>query len=232
MKIAVFSDIHGNYQALKAILKKIGNDYDEIISLGDVIGLGPDSYECARTLLNSNVRLILGNHDLYHTRGPEIDGDLKGLELKHHNWVSKSLNGLMFNDRKNDKDLRYDLKIKGHTFSFFHFFLNYEEYPFEHLDILNYDRYLEVFDREDAEYSFYGHNHEEDYHLINNKHYYGIGSSGCTKDNKTYFYSIYVDEKVKVKKINVKYDRETFENRIKDLDYPDKSTIEKIFFGL
>ena len=48
MKIAVFSDIHGNYQALKAILKKIGNNYDEIVFLGDVIDLGPDSYECVK----------------------------------------------------------------------------------------------------------------------------------------------------------------------------------------
>ena len=38
MKLAVFSDIHGNIQALNAILKDIKNkDVDKIISLGDVI---------------------------------------------------------------------------------------------------------------------------------------------------------------------------------------------------
>lgn len=232
MKIAVFSDIHGNYQALKAILKKIGNEYYDIIFLGDAIGLGPDSYDCVKLLQEKNVKFVLGNHDLYYTRGSEIDEDLKGLGLKHHNWVVKNLNGIKLEDRSNDKDLRYDLKIKDHTFSFFHFFLTHQTYPFEHLDILKDDRYIEVFDREDAEYTFYGHNHEEDYHKINGKHYYGIGSSGCTKDNKTYFYSIFIDKKVTIKRVKVTYDRKTFENRMKDIKYPDKTNIEKIFFGL
>ena len=232
MKIAVFSDIHGNYQALKAILKKIGNDYDMVISLGDVVGLGPDSYECAKTLLDTNTVLLLGNHDLYCTRGAKIDSDLQGDELKHHNWVEKSLNGITFTDRKNNRDLRYDLEYKNHKFSFMHFFINNEEYPFEHLDILKDDRYINVFDKEKSEYVFYGHNHEEDYHEINGKHYYGIGSSGCTKDNKTYFYSIYINDKVTIKKVKLTYDRKTFENRMKDIKYPDKKAIEKIFFGL
>ena len=46
MKIAVFSDVHGNYQATKAILDDIkNNNYDEVICLGDIIGIGPKSKE-------------------------------------------------------------------------------------------------------------------------------------------------------------------------------------------
>ena len=42
MKVAVFSDIHGNYEALTSIYDDIKkNNIDEIIFLGDVIGLGP-----------------------------------------------------------------------------------------------------------------------------------------------------------------------------------------------
>ena len=90
MKLAIFSDIHGNYQALKAIFKKIGNDYDEVIFLGDAIGIGPDSYECVKLLQEKKVRFISGNHDLYYIRGPQIDEDLKGLHSYKTSVFSKS----------------------------------------------------------------------------------------------------------------------------------------------
>ena len=49
MKVAVFSDIHGNYQALCAILKDIRkNNIDKIIYLGDAVSLGPDSSLCLK----------------------------------------------------------------------------------------------------------------------------------------------------------------------------------------
>jgi chromosomal replication initiation ATPase DnaA len=59
-----------------------------------------------------------------------------------------------------------------------YFFLNNEEYPFEHLDIFKDNRYKEIFDKETANYIFYGHNHNEEYRELNGKKYYGIGSSG------------------------------------------------------
>ena len=51
-KIAVFSDIHGNYQVLDAILNDIKKyNYDEVIFLGDAIGIGPEPYKCLDRLL-------------------------------------------------------------------------------------------------------------------------------------------------------------------------------------
>lgn len=42
MKIAVFTDIHGNYPALKTIMEDINKTkFDEVIFLGDSIGIGP-----------------------------------------------------------------------------------------------------------------------------------------------------------------------------------------------
>lgn len=44
MKIAIISDIHGNLEALEAIINDIRNsNIDEIICLGDTIGLGINS---------------------------------------------------------------------------------------------------------------------------------------------------------------------------------------------
>ena len=71
-KIATFSDIHGNYEALDAILEDIKkNNYDEVIFLGDLISLGPDSKACIKRISEENVRFILGNHDLYYLLGTE-----------------------------------------------------------------------------------------------------------------------------------------------------------------
>ena len=70
MKIAVFSDIHGNYQALESILKDIkGKKIDKTIFLGDAVSLGPDSNKCLDLLFKEKVTFIFGNNELYCTKG-------------------------------------------------------------------------------------------------------------------------------------------------------------------
>jgi len=64
MKIAIFSDIHGNLPAFKLMLKDAGR-VDQYISLGDVVDYGPWSDECVELLasLHPCVKLM-GNHEL------------------------------------------------------------------------------------------------------------------------------------------------------------------------
>src|SRR5262245_56848348 len=61
---AVISDIHGNLEAIQAVLediKKVG--VDDIVCLGDVVGYGPDPVPCIK-LVRSHVHWSLcGNHD-------------------------------------------------------------------------------------------------------------------------------------------------------------------------
>lgn len=65
MRIAILSDIHANYQALTAVLDDIdGCGIDEIISLGDNIGYGPQPEEVVVTLGRRAVFSIMGNHEL------------------------------------------------------------------------------------------------------------------------------------------------------------------------
>lgn len=70
MKIAVFSDIHGNLEALKAVLadaKERG--YDRLVCLGDVVGYGADPEECVEVIRRevfvdgSGESVVKGNHD-------------------------------------------------------------------------------------------------------------------------------------------------------------------------
>jgi len=61
--IAILSDIHGNLEALTAVLgdvKALG--IREIVCLGDIVGYGPDPVECLRLAPRFKVTLK-GNHD-------------------------------------------------------------------------------------------------------------------------------------------------------------------------
>ena len=72
MKRALISDIHGNFEALTAVLTKIGDlNVDEIICLGDIIGYGPDPVKCLDTVIANCQMTILGNHDQAAIFDPE-----------------------------------------------------------------------------------------------------------------------------------------------------------------
>jgi len=60
---AIISDIHGNAEALRAVLDDISEqNVDGIICLGDVIGYGPDPCTCI-DLCRDFELCLLGNHD-------------------------------------------------------------------------------------------------------------------------------------------------------------------------
>jgi len=63
VKRAILSDIHGNYEALQAVLADIETqNVDELYCLGDIIGYGPNPRECIDAISGFNL-VILGNHD-------------------------------------------------------------------------------------------------------------------------------------------------------------------------
>ena len=82
-KIAVFTDIHGNYEALKSIVGDIKKDnFDEVICLGDLTGIGPSPKECLDLVRKENIKLLLGNHELYQLKGTDIDSSAE--HVKEH----------------------------------------------------------------------------------------------------------------------------------------------------
>ncbi len=61
MRRALISDIHGNREALDAVLDDIaGQRINEIFCLGDLVSYGPDPCECIdRVMENCRVTMIL-----------------------------------------------------------------------------------------------------------------------------------------------------------------------------
>ncbi len=60
-RILFISDIHGNHDALHAILEEAR--YDEVICLGDLVDYGPEPAECIDTVRSIGAATVRGNHD-------------------------------------------------------------------------------------------------------------------------------------------------------------------------
>ena len=69
---AIISDIHGNLEALQAVLADIRSQgINEIYCLGDIIGYGPNPRECIDIVSEHAQVTILGNHDQAALFDPE-----------------------------------------------------------------------------------------------------------------------------------------------------------------
>ena len=227
MRIAVFSDIHGNYQALDAIMKHIKkNKIDKIIFLGDAVGLGPSFNECLKVLNNKDIIFIAGNHEIYYTKNIDCNSSL--YEAAHNSWVHETIN-----EKVDDSTLSYELELNNKKFLFFHYFLTDDYYPFNRVDDHVEEDFKKLFKKyNNYDYVFYGHIHEGRYDEDNNCKFYCIGSSGCTGDENTFYYVIDTNEELKIEKVLLKYNRKKFEDIIKESDYPDKEHIADKFFKL
>jgi predicted phosphodiesterase len=63
-RIALISDIHGNLEALIAVLREIdAAGVDHLLCLGDVVGYGPDPGPCVDLVSRVCDKIIVGNHD-------------------------------------------------------------------------------------------------------------------------------------------------------------------------
>ena len=70
MKIGVISDVHGNYEALRAVLDELDRlQVSQIYCLGDVAGYYSQINECCDELIRRNIPNIMGNHDWYLASG-------------------------------------------------------------------------------------------------------------------------------------------------------------------
>lgn len=64
MQYAVLSDIHGNLEALTAVLAELdAAGIQQIYCLGDIVGYGPNPRECLNLVMQRNMKTVLGNHD-------------------------------------------------------------------------------------------------------------------------------------------------------------------------
>jgi predicted phosphodiesterase len=64
VRLAVLSDIHGNLEALEAVLDHVeGQSVDQVVCLGDIVGYGADPNLCLDRIRQVARKAVAGNHD-------------------------------------------------------------------------------------------------------------------------------------------------------------------------
>jgi diadenosine tetraphosphatase ApaH/serine/threonine PP2A family protein phosphatase len=63
VRYAIVSDVHGNLEALDAVLADVAGRVDAILCLGDVVGYGADPRACIERLAERAQVITAGNHE-------------------------------------------------------------------------------------------------------------------------------------------------------------------------
>jgi diadenosine tetraphosphatase ApaH/serine/threonine PP2A family protein phosphatase len=63
MRYAVLSDVHGNLEALSAVLADAAGRVDAVVCLGDVVGYGADPVGCTELIAERARLVVAGNHE-------------------------------------------------------------------------------------------------------------------------------------------------------------------------
>lgn len=137
MKVAVFSDVHGNLKALKKVLELIKEKApDKIIFLGDIFQRGNEEIECLELLRASGIVCLKGNCELYLAYGVDIDPDVEYLREYYDGMRSRLTDEQLQYIR--EMPLVYELECGGKKMRFSHFLFQdaNADYPFLQLSSL------------------------------------------------------------------------------------------------
>lgn len=151
MRYAVLSDIHANLDSLERALAMLSPD-DVVISLGDVVGYGPNPNECVARLRERSRHAVLGNHDL---------AAVENFGVENFNYAART--AIEWTQRVLDdasrawlNQLPYELRLPE--------FLLVHGAPVTYFEyILDKDTAAHAFERTDAGIVFVGHTHIAEY---------------------------------------------------------------------
>lgn len=91
MRIAVVSDVHGNLEALQAVLRAIDDaGIDTTWSLGDAVGYGARPSACMRLLRRNCEHELAGNHDLVAAGIESAEGFTRAARIAI-SWTAQQL---------------------------------------------------------------------------------------------------------------------------------------------
>lgn len=121
-EIAVFTDVHGLYYPLKAVLEDISKrGITEIYSLGDNICFGPDPSLVLNLLIKYKVKVINGNSEEYIVLGTSPFRSYFTVRKQEMvDWTKSKLNKEQIDFLNNNKH-SYDLVVGGKRIGLCHF---------------------------------------------------------------------------------------------------------------
>lgn len=195
MKIALFSDIHSNIDALEPVLKDIyGRNPDAVFCLGDLVGYAPYPNEVIETIQSKGIPVIAGNYD----QGVGLNSDDCGCAYKTDEDKARGAKSISFtnkiisdDNRSYLRSLPAHLRIEfGVNTDPYHFLLVHgsprkiNEYLF---DDRSDNSMIRIMENAGADIMAFGHTHKPWHKALKNKdgafrHAINIGSVGKPKD--------------------------------------------------
>jgi predicted phosphodiesterase len=151
MRYAIVSDVHGNLESLERALGAT-QPGDALVSLGDVVGYGPNPNECVALLRERSGHAVLGNHDL---------AAVESFGVEHFNSAARAAiawtqSVLTAPSREWLNALPYELRFPN--------FLLVHGAPVRYFEyILDKEAAARAFESTDASVVFVGHTHIAEY---------------------------------------------------------------------
>lgn len=242
MKFAIITDVHGNYDALEAVLDDIDSreDVEKIYNLGDNIGIGHETNKVLDSIFErDDMEIIAGNHDeaiMSIVNGTPYPEDLKDKFYEHHQWIESHMDEDYYEQMANLP--RYIEKtICGKKILFIHYEIednllekSIDEQPFSALVEPSLSNMQSLFNDKEADIILFGHNHQ--LHLFDDKKtiYFNPGSVGLNNDDYAVYGIVTINEQdISVERIKVHYDNEEFLLGFKEKQVPAKELIFEKF---
>lgn len=184
-KILLCADIHGNFQALQALMKtKCAKTADEIYVLGDLVCMGPQPNEVIDFIKdNPKIQAIMGNHDKWvAVEPPPSSINAKRIKVKHHEYMTAVIT---------DENLEYLRNLPYYKIIEFHgkkFYLTHYGWKDNFTEVMphpdtieNKDNIKEVFPDIQADCIFFGHDHDPLNFEYGGTQYICVGTLGMSK---------------------------------------------------
>jgi len=235
MRIGVFTDVHANLNAARAVVRSLGElGVDLIVHTGDSVSIGPEPAETLDYLLERDIILIRGNHevslrDRLHENPPDW---MHPDEIEHERWASDQIRG----DHRAAIDrmpelVRYRSGTRSVVLQHAGFdregnFLSSSE---------EYEQWRRISSESDdaPDLIAFGHDHRLHDELAGGTRFVSPGAAGCTKQDLTPYGVIDLEPGgVRYERHEIRYDRAATIRRFHERLVPGRASVLRIFFGV
>ena len=231
MRFAVLSDIHGNLEALEAVLADArAQDCTHFVCLGDIVGYNANPNECVQIVREMECPVVKGNHDEQASIVASTEG-FNELAEEAIDWTREHLSD---EDKAWLADLRLTRQVRD--FTIVHATLDTPQqwgYVFNDLDA------VASFTYQHTPLCFFGHTHwptafvrDDNVRRITTgqivlaagkKYFINVGSVGQPRDRDwRAAYCIYHCERHVVEQRRVEYDLDTTQRKIREAGLPER----------
>lgn len=242
MKFAVISDVHGNLEALEAVLRDIEKQgAEKIFFLGDVVGYGCNPNQCVKKIDKYCEIKLLGNHD-YALMGLESTDCFNKAAQKSMIWTQDNVKGKTI-------ETLSDFELTGQYLDFFMVHAS-PGYPDNWRYILSMESAAVSFEEFTTSVCFIGHSHIPTTYILNkdgdlsqnfkptvkldpnDRYIINVGSVGQPRDNDSRACYLLVDnEKMSCTYRRVDYDVLKTQEKMRKANLP-SFLIDRLSMGV